>query len=139
MTEFFKNGFASIYYDDSVDALFLEYTNKVPNDEQFIIVNKAVLDAFIKLNTQKFVADIRKMGIISLSAQTWVVNNLLPGMIKHLKGKKLYHAQFLDTAEILSRVSGGNIKARSTQVVLDLEVKQFSADTDLKNYLQQCP
>ena len=111
----------------------------MPNDEQFIQVNQAVLDAFVKLKTQKFVADIRKMGIISLSSQNWVVNNLLPGMLKHLKGKKLYHAQFLDASEIMAKVSAGNIKNKSQQVAEDFEVKQFSKEDELKNYLRSVP
>lgn len=139
MKEFFKNNFARVFYDESLDALYLEYTNKVPNDEQFILVNKAVLDAFLQLKTQKFVADIRKMGIISLASQGWVVKNLLPGMIKHLKGKKLCHAQFLDASEILSKVSGGNIKNKSAEVAKDFEVKQFSKEEELKNYLKSIP
>ena len=139
MKEFFKNTFARIYYNESLDALYLQYTGKVPNDEQFIVVNRAVLDAFVKLNTQKFVADIRKMGIISLSSQEWVVKNLLPGMFKHLKGKKLYHAQFLDASEILSKVSAANIKNKSTQVAKDFEVKQFSSEAELENYLKSVP
>lgn len=138
MKEYFKNNFAKIYYDETLDALFLEYTAKVPNDEQFIIVNQAVLDAFTQLNTQKFVADIRKMGIISLTAQAWVVKNLLPGMFKHLGGKKLYHAQFLDATEILSKVSAANIKNKSAQVATDFEVKQVSTNAELKAYLQEC-
>ena len=136
MKEFFKNSIARIFYDEALDALFLEYTNRVPNDEQFIAVNQAVLDAFVKLKTQKFVADIRKMGIISLSSQNWVVNNLLPGMLKHLNGKKLYHAQFLDASEIMAKVSAGNIKNKSQQVAKDFEVKQFSNEEELKNYLK---
>jgi len=138
MKEYFKNNFAKVYYDETQDALFLEYTAKVPNDEQFIIVNQAVLDAFTKLNTQKFVADIRKMGIISVTAQGWVVKNLLPGMFKHLKGKKLYHVQFLDSSEILSKVSAANIKNKSSQVATDFEVKQVSTDAELKAYLKDC-
>lgn len=137
--EFLKNNFARVYYDQQLDTLFLEYTNKVPNDAQFIVVNQAVLDAFLKLKTQKFVADIRKMGIISLASQDWVVKNLLPGMLKHLNGKKLYHAQFLDSTEILSKVSAGNIKNKSTKVADDFEVVQFTNDRDLKNYLLSIP
>jgi len=139
MKEFFKNNFARIFYDEVTDALYLEYTNKVPNDEQFILVNQAVLDAFVKINTQKFVADIRKMGIISLASQGWVVTNLLPGMLKHLKGKKLYHAQFLDSSEIMSKVSAANIKNKSTGVSKDFEVNQFSSEVELKNYLKSVP
>jgi len=138
MKEYFKNNFAKVYYDETQDALFLEYTAKVPNDEQFIIVNQAVLDAFTKLNTQKFVADIRKMGIISVTAQGWVLKNLLPGMLKHLKGKKLFHVQFLDASEILSKVSAANIKNKSSQVAIDFEVKQVSSDVELKAYLKEC-
>jgi hypothetical protein len=139
MKEFFKNSFARIFYDEALDTLFLEYISKVPNDEQFIAVNQAVLDTFVKLKTQKFVADIRKMGIISLASQSWVLKNLLPGMLKHLNGKKLYHAQFLDASEIMSKVSAGNIKKKSEQVAKDFEVKQFSIEAELKNYLKSVP
>jgi hypothetical protein len=133
--EFFKNSFARIFYDKELDTLFLEYLSKVPNDEQFIIVNKAVLDAFQKVKTQKFVADIRKMGIISLGSQNWVVQNLLPGMLNHLKGKKLYHAQFLDASEVMAKVSAGNIKSKSQQVAADFEVVQCTSEKQLKEYL----
>jgi hypothetical protein len=139
MKELFKNSFARIFYDEALDTLFLEYKSKVPNDEQFIAVNQAVLDAFVKLKTQKFVADIRKMGIISLASQSWVLKNLLPGMLKHLNGKKLYHAQFLDASEIMAKVSAGNIKKKSEQVAKDFEVKQFSIEAELKNYLKSVP
>jgi hypothetical protein len=135
MKEFFKNNFARVYYDESLDALYLQYITRVPNDEQFILVNQAVLDAFVKLNTQKFVADIRKMGIISLQSQDWIVKNLLPGMFKHLKGKTLYHAQFLDASEILSKVSAANIKNKSSQVADGFEVRQVTSDAELKEYL----
>lgn len=136
MKEFFKNGFARVYYDDTLDALFLEYTGKVPNDEQFILVNKALLDAFTKLKTQKVVADIRKMGIISLASQEWVLKSLFPALIKHLDGKKLYHAQLLDAKEILSKVSAANIKNKSTQVAEGFEVRQFNDETELKSFLK---
>ena len=77
------------------------------------------------------------MGIISVKSQQWVVNNLLPGMIKHLKGKKLFHAQLLDPSEILSKVSANNIKDRSNTVAADFEVRQFSNDSELKEYLKK--
>ncbi len=135
MQEFFSNTIARVFYEEATDALFLEYLHKVPNDEQFILINQAVLDAFKKLETQKFVADIRKMGIISLAAQNWVVQHLLPGMLKHLKGRKLYHAQFLDVAEILAKVSAANIKNKSAQIATDFEVVQFSDKAELTTYL----
>lgn len=136
MQEFFKDKSAHVYYDASLDTLFLVYTGKVQNDQQFITINTAVLAAFTKLKTQKFVADIRKMGIISVASQNWVVSNLLPGMVKHLNGKMLYHAQVVDPSEILSKVSGNNIKGRSSQVVEGFEVVQFSDEEKLKEYLK---
>jgi len=137
MKEFYKDAVARIYYEPGLNALFLEYTSKVPNEETFISINAAVLKAFVSLSTPKFVADVRKMGIISLTSQQWVLKNLLPGMIKHLKGKKLYHAQLLDPSEILSKVSANNIKDKSTAVANNFEVRQFSSDQELRDYLQK--
>ncbi len=137
MTDFYSTTTAKIFYDSRLDSLFLEYLGPIKNDAQFIEINTAVLEAFKKLNTQKFVADIRKMGIISLASQQWVVNTLLPGMIKHLNGKKLYHAQFLDPKEILAKVSAGNIKKKETEVAKDFEVAQFADVAKLHEYLKQ--
>jgi len=136
MKEFFKNSFATVFYDEVADTLFLQYTSKVPNDAQFIAANEEVLKAFTALNTVKFVADIRKMGIISLNAQEWVLKNLLPAMIKHLKGKTLYHAQLLDPSEIMSKVSGANIKNKSKQVADGFEVVQFTDEAEMSKYLE---
>lgn len=137
MTDYYSNTTAKIYYDPKLETLFLEYVGQVKNDAQFVEINTAVLEAFKTLKTQKFVADIRKMGIISLSSQQWVVSTLLPGMIGHLKGKKLYHAQFLDPKEILAKVSAANIKKKETEVAKDFEVRQFSDVAELHQYLKQ--
>lgn len=137
MTTFYSNTTAKVFYDSQLDSLFLEYLGPVKSEAQFIEINTAVLDTFKKLETQKFVADIRKMGIISLASQQWVVNTLLPGMIKHLNGKKLYHAQFLDPKEILAKVSAGNIKKKETEVAKDFEVAQFADVAELHVYLKR--
>jgi hypothetical protein len=132
--EFFKNAYARIYHDPELDALVLQYISKVPGHEQFVEINQAVLKAFKQLNTTRFIADIRKMGIISLQSQEWVVSTLLPGLIKHLAGKPLWHAQLLDSNEIMSRVSGNNIKNKSTSTSKDIEVIQFSSEDELRKY-----
>jgi hypothetical protein len=136
MKEYYQDKTAKVYYDPSIDTLFLEYVGKVMNDEQFIRINTAVLNAFTSLQTQKFVADIRKMGIISLQSQKWVLDNLLPGMIKHLKGKMLFHAQLLDPTEVMAKVSASNIKSRSKQVAEGFEVVQFTDRDELIAYLK---
>ena len=138
MKDFFENSFAKIYYDDVLDVLFLEYTHKVPNEAAFIEVNQGVLDAFLTLNTQLFVADIRKMGIISPNSQKWVVDHLLPGMFKHLQGKILFHAQWIDRTEIMSKVSASNIKNNAKKVNEQFEVVQVTNREELVQYIEDC-
>ncbi len=136
MKDYFKNNFARVFYDDALDTLYLQYTAKVPSEEQFIIVNQAVIKAFTELQTTKFVADIRKMGIISVNSQSWVLKNLLPALISHLRGKTLHHAQLLDPSEIMSKVSAGNIKNKSSQVAEGFEVVQFTSEEEMTTYLK---
>lgn len=136
MQTFYKDNSAHVFYDTDVDTLFLEYTGKVLNDNHFIQINTAVLEAFKKLHTQKFIADIRRMGIIGVNSQKWVVDVLLPGMVGHLKGKTLFHAQLLDPAEVMSKVSGSNIKSKSSQAIDKLEMRQFTDVTEMKDFLR---
>lgn len=136
MKEFYKDNTARVYYDPALDTLFLEYLSKVPGDEAFIAINTAVLKAFAQLQTQKFVADIRKMGVISLNSQKWVVANLLPGMVKHLKGKRLFHAQLLDPNEVFAKVSASGIKKQSKEVAADFDVMQFFDAEEMRAYLR---
>ena len=113
MQMFFQNECAEIYYDDVLDTLFLKYLNKVQNTEKFIEINSQLQAAFRQLDTQKFVADIRKMGIISIEAQNRVVENLIPGMFKDLNGRPLFYPQLIGPSELMSKVSESNIKRRA--------------------------
>ena len=136
MKEFYKDNSARVYYNPEVDTLFLEYLGKVQNDEHFIQINTAVLQSFRQLKTQKVVADIRKMGIIGVNSQKWVIDVLLPGMIEHLKGKTLFHAQFLDPKEIMAKVSAANIKNKSSQSLDKLEMRQFTDVGEMNAFLK---
>lgn len=136
MQIFFENKSARVYYHSDLNALFLEYTDKVISHEQFMVINTAVLQAFLKLQTTKFVADIRKMGVISIESQKWVVENLLPGMIKHLSPKDLIHVQFMDEAEIFSRIAANKIKDKSNQAIKGLQISQFSDRAKMEAYLK---
>ncbi|MFQ3213482.1 MAG: hypothetical protein ACJAT1_001460 [Marivirga sp.] len=120
-TLFFENESACIFYDQPLDTLVLQYKSKVKNLDDFIEVNKNALEAFKKLNTTNFVADVQKMNIISLEAQQWVLNNLFPGIIKHLNGRKLYHAQLLDPKEIMSKVAASNLRKKTTAIGFTIE------------------
>lgn len=135
--DFYEDQAARVYYDKSLHTLFLEYRGKVKNDDHFVAINTAVLNAFKDLDTHKFVADIRKMGVISLSSQNWVVSVLLPAMVKHLQGKQLFHAQLLDAQEIFSKVSAGNIKSKSVSVSDSFEVFQYYNENELRQHLTE--
>jgi hypothetical protein len=136
MKKFYKDASAKVYYNPELDTLFLEYLGKVQNDEHFIQINTAVLESFRKLKTQKFVADIQKMGIIGVNSQKWVIDVLLPGMVDHLKGKTLFHAQLLDPKEIMAKVSGGNIKNKSSQTLDKFEMRQFTDAVEMNVFLK---
>ena len=84
MTTLFSSNVATIHFDPELDTLFLNYISKVPDDKTFIAINTEVLNHFKKLDTNKFAVDLRKMGVISLTSQQWVIEHLLPGMIQHL-------------------------------------------------------
>ncbi|MFD1002189.1 hypothetical protein ACFQ21_22890 [Ohtaekwangia kribbensis] len=133
---FFENQSAKVYYDTALDALFLEYTNKVTCHDQFVVINTAVLNAFTKLQTQKFIADVRKMGVIGIESQKWVVDYLLPGMIKHLASKDLIHVQFMDEVEIFSKIAANKIKDKSSQAIKGIQISQFSNRAKMETYLK---
>lgn len=137
MITYFESDTALVYYDEDLDAIFLKYLGNVKDTSEFIQINTELLHAFKQLETQKFVADIRKMGIISLEAQNWVVENLIPGMSEHLEGKPLHHAQLIDPNEVFAKVSGSNIKNKVGKEEDGFAVRQFSDESELSAYLSK--
>lgn len=131
MKVFLKDEIASVYHDTQTNVLYLEYHKKVPTHAEFLRINLALLEAFKSLNTQIFVADIRKMGILSLESQAWVPEFLLPNMIEHLKGKTFYHAQFMDPSEIFAKISAQNVKQKAEKKIENFDLKQFSSKAEL--------
>lgn len=132
---YFENQYAKVYFDKGLNTVFLEYKSKVPSHKEFLVVNEKVISCFESQQTQKFVADIRKMGIISLESQQWVADVLLPELLKHLKGKSLIHAQLLDEKDVMVKVSANGVKKRSAQTIENFELHQFSDLTKLKKFL----
>ncbi|MCE2896313.1 MAG: hypothetical protein LW721_17910 [Flammeovirgaceae bacterium] len=135
----FENQYAKVYLNQSLNTVFLEYKAKVPSHKDFIEVNTKVISCFEAANTQKMVADIRKMGILALESQQWVAEVLLPSLIKHLKGKPLIHAQLLDQKDILVKVSANGVKQRSTKAIENFELHQFSDRDELEKFLKSQP
>jgi len=133
MQQFFENKSAKVYYDPALDALVLEYTNKVLNHEQFVTINTAARDAFQKSKTRKFIADIRKMGVISIESQKWIVDNLIPAMIKHLNGKNPIIVQLMDDSDVFAKTAANNIKKKAEN---DIGVTQFTDRVKMEAYLK---
>ncbi|MEM6525644.1 MAG: hypothetical protein AAGF85_01510 [Bacteroidota bacterium] len=136
MQKYFESDTATVYYNSELDTIFLEYHKGVKDTTEFILINSELLAAFKALNTQKFVADIRKMGVISIESQNWVVENLIPGMLKKLNGRPLYHAQLIDPEEIFAKVSGTNIKSKAKKEQGGMDVHQFTNQDELEKYLR---
>ena len=116
--------------------MFLEYTDKVANHEQFVIINTAALKAFEKLQTRKCAVDIRKMGVIGIESQKWVVDILVPGMIKHLGGAMPVIVQLLDKAEIFAKVAANKINEKVKDEKAGFQVMQFTDRKEMEAYLK---
>jgi lipopolysaccharide biosynthesis glycosyltransferase len=129
-TEFFKNDYATVFQQDG-DTTVLQYFKKVPDHETFLAVNEAIIDGYKKKPTQILVADVRNMGILSVDAQKWVSNTLIPTLIELLNGKTLYHAQFLNPNEVLSRLSANNVKRFSEALTSNFVLMQFGTQEEL--------
>lgn len=131
-TEYFKNDYATVFQKDG-DITVLKYFKKVPSHEHFLEVNKPVIEAFKAKPTQIMIADIRDMGILSIESQKWVSNTLLPTLLDLLKGKTLYHAQLLNSSEILSKVSANNVKRYAQSITSNFVMVQFDSEESMNS------
>jgi hypothetical protein len=132
---FFENKYAKVYFDKTLSSVFLEYKANVPSHKEFVDINTKVISCFQAASTQKMVADIRKMGIISIESQQWVATNLLPSLIAHLKGKPLIHAQLIDEKEVMSKISANGVKQKTAKAIDNFELHQFFNRKELEQFL----
>jgi hypothetical protein len=132
--EFYRADFVSVFYHEDTHALWVKYFQKVPSDKHVIPVIDAMLNGFKQSNTQKFMADIRKMGVLGTDSQSLIVNKLIPGMVSHLNGKRLYHAQLIDPGEIMAKITANNVKHKSDNE--KIEIVQFVNERDAIAYMK---
>lgn len=132
--EFYRADFVSVFYHEDTHALWVKYFQKVPSDKHVIPVVDAMLNGFKQSNTQKFMADIRKMGVLGTDSQSLIVNKLIPGMVSHLNGKRLYHAQLIDPGEIMAKITANNVKHKSDNE--KIEIVQFVNERDAIAYMK---
>jgi hypothetical protein len=136
IVEYYKDEAAFVYYDRDVDTLFLRHEKKVINDQQFVNINAAAWRAFRSLQTAKFVVDVRKMGMISINSQKWILDTFLPKMVFHLNDRKLLYVQLVDNKELLSKVCASNIANRARQISTKVEVIQFADEREMNAFLK---
>jgi len=134
MKVFFKNEYGTVFQEDK-DVTVLQYFQKVPDHEAFLELNQPIIDAYNTNPTQILIADIREMGILSVDAQKWVSNTLLPTVIEKLAGKMLYHIQYLKPNEILSKVSAGNVKRFAESSNKNFVLVQYNNQEELNEGL----
>jgi hypothetical protein len=58
-------------------------------------------------------------------------------MIKHLAGKILFHAQLLDPADILCKVSANQVKSKAAKTKEKIEVVQFTSKEDMIEFVKK--
>lgn len=132
----FENQFATIEYDANVDSLNLIYKAN-PRYEDFIVANEKFLEEFTKRDKFRFLVDARKMGVIGIDAQNYIIQKFIPSLMAHMKGKTLYHVQVVPQNEVFAKVAANNIKSKSEREVKGFVIRQFFIEAEAKEWLRQ--
>ncbi|HEY9047887.1 MAG TPA: hypothetical protein VIN08_18395 [Ohtaekwangia sp.] len=126
---------ARIRYNPLFDALFLEYTHRVTSHDQFVEINTAASVEFSKLNTAKFVADIRKMGAVEPASEQWFFDYHLERLQKHLGGKTLIYIQLDNPSDILPAHPGKRVRDKPIEISGVLMLR-FVKKSEMSDYLR---
>lgn len=135
--EGFDNEYGTITYDKELDAISLVFKKQVPGSD-FIHLNQKLLEIFKTLSTNRFYVDARNIGIVAVEGQKWVIENLFKGMLDHLEGKKLYHAQLMPNTDIFGKAASSNIRVQSKSNYNkdDFIMESFIDEAEAKKWLQ---
>lgn len=135
--EGFDNEYGTITYDEDLEAISLVFKKQVPAND-FIHLNQKLLEIFKTLSTNRFYVDARNIGIVAVEGQKWVIENLFKGMLDHLKGEKLYHAQLMPNTDIFGKAASSNIRvqSKSNYKKEDFIMESFVVEEEAKNWLK---
>ncbi len=136
---FFDNDYVTIGYNVSMDALVISY-KRYGKEEEFVDVNKKLIDVYQDIKSGKCIADIRKMGVISVRAQQLIGEVIIPSLVEISPDNTLYHAQII-TQDIFVKVAAMKVKATSEAQSLrkgKVVVQQFIKEEDANNWLLNC-
>ena len=90
----FESDYITISYDEAKEIISLTYHRKGDTPE-YILGMDTFLKYFKTVNTNKFLVDACKMGVVSLEGQNHVKSYSLPSMMEHIGERRLIHAQIL--------------------------------------------
>ena len=127
---------ADVYFDEDLYAVALVYKQRLEGYNMFVEVHQDILDVFLQHTSNAFFVDTRKMGVLSLDCQRWVVEHLFPGMLKHLKGKTLYHAQVISKQDAFAKFGADNIRSQSEKKIEGIEIKAFEEEEEAKAWIK---
>jgi len=132
----FENEFAEILHDEELNILSLVYKKQVQKDD-FIFINQKFLEIFRTLNIYKIYINALKIKVVPVEGQHWVINNMIPGMIEHVNGKMLYHAQVLNTDSFV-KFAAQNIrnKSQNQSIEIPMKVAAFESEEEGWNWLK---
>ncbi len=135
----FQSEVADIYHDTDLDALVLEYKNPVKGYDNFVSINEEALKHYKTINVNKFIADIRLMGVISVESQSWLAENIVPKLISASRGGVLHLAQYMDEKDIFVKVAANSVKSRSEKNLSDNKNfiwHQYTNKIEMENWLK---
>lgn len=136
---FFDNDYVTIGYNTTLDALVLQYKRQGKEDE-FIEINKKLLEVYQDIKSGKFHVDLRKMGVVSVRGQQFIGEVVLPALVEMSPKKILFHSQLLDK-DVFANVAASRIKSTSEVKSINkgqIVVQQFKNEEQAKNWLLSC-
>lgn len=133
----FENEFIEIIYDEELKVLSFVYKVQ-PQSDKFMELNQKFLDEFKTLDCNKILINAIEIKLVSVENQNWVANTMIPEMLKHINGRKLYHAQILNS-DAFVQFAAHNIQKKSMKKDegSPMEINAFEKVEDGINWLSQ--
>lgn len=107
----FENEIVDIIYDEELRILSLVYKEK-PKGDHFIAVNQKFIEVFKTLDCNKILINAIVIKVVGVENQNWVAHTMIPELLKHIKGKTLFHAQILNS-DAFVQFAARNIEKKS--------------------------
>lgn len=134
----FKDNYVEITYMKEDEIVHMTIYEPFDSVTAAIDSNLKLLDFFRNFNTNKFSVDASKMGVQPDEFVKWLSENLFPPMIEHIGGRKLYHAQVIQSGEFEDQYSPNKVRLMSQikSGFFNLKIKSFDELTAALDWLK---